>query len=97
MAEMGKENEELSEDAMRSATPVADLIAHFEMLTSEKMKKALDGAKLSLKNKEKEERVAGKVAKVEVKMSEAIGAPPEDVVLFLNGNSREDCRVREEV
>jgi hypothetical protein len=68
---------------------VNDLISHFEMLTHEQMKKALDIAKVMLKNKEKEEKVVAKIKEREEEMKAVIGSPPTHVLLRLNGNSVE--------
>jgi hypothetical protein len=64
---------------------VNDLISHFEMLTCEQMKKALDIAKVTLKNKEKEEKVKER----EEEMKSVVGSPPKHILLRLNGNSVE--------
>jgi hypothetical protein len=78
MAQKGDDDEEVN-----------DLISHFEMLTHEQMKKALDIAKVTLKNKEKEEKVVVKIKEREEEMKAVIGAPPVDIFLRLNGNSVE--------
>ena len=54
---------------------VTEVVEHFEMLTIEQMRKALEGVKLSLKNKEKEGRDVGEL--------------PVDILARLNANSAE--------
>jgi len=54
---------------------VTEVVEHFEMLTIEQMRKALEGVKLSLKNKEEEGR--------------DVGGLPVDILARLNANSAE--------
>ena len=59
------------------------------MSYNEQMKKALDIAKVTLKNKEKEEKVVAKIKEREEEMKAVIGSPPTHILLRLNGNSVE--------
>jgi hypothetical protein len=90
MAAKGKEDEELSDDVdVVDDEEVNDLISHFEMLTHQQMKQALDIAKVTLKNKEQEEKFAMKSEKKVEAMKAKFAAPPADILLHLNGNSAE--------
>jgi hypothetical protein len=76
MAQMVQEFRDDADDA--DDEDVADFIAHFELLTSEKIKKVHDGAKVTLKKKENDERVV-------VKNKEK-----EEMMKALNGNSADN-------
>ena len=90
MAAKGKEDEELSDDVdVVDDEEVNDLISHFEMLTHQQMKQALDIAKVTLMKKEQEEKFATKVEKKVEAMKAKFAAPPADILLLLNGNSAE--------
>jgi|LauGreDrversion4_2_1035121.scaffolds.fasta_scaffold814681_1 hypothetical protein len=65
---------------------VTEVVEHFEMLTIEQMRKALEGIKLSLENKEREERFALTIEKKFEAMKVKVGAaPPEYMILLLDG------------
>jgi hypothetical protein len=69
---------------------ITEVIEHFELLEStEQMRKAFEGIKLSLKKKEKEEKFATKVEKKVEAMKAKFAAPSAHIFLLLNGNSVE--------
>jgi hypothetical protein len=66
------------------------VVEHFQLLeTTEQMRVAFEGIKLSLKSREKEERDAVKVAEREGEKKAVIGTPPNHILICLNGNSVE--------
>ena len=66
----------------RRGPSTTEVVEHFEMLIDiEQMRKALDGVKLSLKIREKEER--------ENEIKGEVGPPPTNVLARLNGISAE--------